>query len=83
MEVYKGDQDFISDMVKSADDWAAYPDEWTWSWKWGDIRINCPAKQKVFHLTPEAKIAIFHGRPNPWEIDMNDFRYTVYTERKP
>lgn len=83
MDLYKGDQDFITDIVKSDDDWETYPDEWTWSWKWGDHRNNLPVKQKTFNLTNEAKIAIFHGRPNPWEIDMKDFNSTVYNLRKP
>lgn len=73
MEIYKGDQDFITDIVKSDDNWAAYPDEWTWSWKWGDVRTNAPVKSKVFHITDQSKVAIFHGRPNPWEITKHDF----------
>ena len=81
MEIYKGDQDFITDIVKSDDDWYAYPDEWTWSWKWGDVRTNAPVKSKVFHITNQSKVAIFHGRPNPWEIDMKEFEKTVYKSK--
>ena len=81
--LYKGDQDLISELVKTGDDWATYPDEWTWSWRWGDHRNNLPPKQKQFQLSKDAKVAVFHGRPNPWEIDMSDFNSTVYNLKKP
>ena len=81
MEMYKGDQDFITDMLKSGDDYEVYPDEWTWSFKWGDERAYYPSyiknNKNKFHITDQAKIAIFHGRPNPWEIDMNEFEEKV------
>jgi len=79
MDVYKGDQDFVSDMVMSGDDWTTYPDEWTWSYKWGDEREYVDYYKKIerFRITDQAKIAVFHGRPNPWEIDMNEFRNKV------
>lgn len=81
-EIHKGDQDYITELVKAGDDWSTYPDEWTWSWKWGDERTNKPVKQKQFHLTKESRVAVFHGRPNPWEIDMNEFNKTVYNNQK-
>lgn len=76
MGMYKGDQDFITQMVKSGDDWETYPDSWTWSWKWGDNRDYDDHYRKLekFNVTHDARVAVFHGRPNPWEIDMNEFR---------
>lgn len=79
---FAGDQDLITELVKPRYDWSTYPDEWTWSWKWGDIRTNVRASQKKFHLTKEAKVAVFHGRPNPWEIQPDEFDYVIQNCKK-
>lgn len=83
MDSFKGDQDLISKLVKSGNNWSTYPDVWTWSWKWGDRRTNDPVPKKVFHLTNEAKVAVFHGRPNPWEVAQYDIDYTIENLNKP
>lgn len=82
-QTFKGDQDLITELIKSGNNWCTYPDVWTWSWKWGDIRTNASANEKVFHLSNEAKVAVFHGRPNPWEITTHDFDYVIKYLRKP
>lgn len=72
-EMFKGDQDLITKLVKSGENWGEFPDEWTWSWRWGSERNNKPSFEKKFHINDQARIAVFHGRPNPWEIDMHEF----------
>jgi len=64
----QGDQNVVTNLMKNDPHVKVYPDEWTQSYKWFD------RKQKRFHkndwtfeLSDTAKIAVFHGRPNPHE----------------
>ena len=66
----QGDQNVVTDLMKGDPNIKIYPDEWTQSYKWFDRSRKRFNKQKwTFELSPTAKIAVFHGRPNPHESD--------------
>jgi len=65
-----GDQEIISQIIKDKEDTISFPDSWTQSYKW----FNREGKR--FHIDkmtyeqdPNAKVCVFHGRPNPHESD--------------
>jgi hypothetical protein len=66
----QGDQNVITDLIRKEKILKVYPDEWTQSYKWLDRKQKRFHKSKwTFEQLPEAKIAVFHGRPNPHESD--------------
>jgi len=66
----QGDQNVVTDLMKGDPNIKIYPDEWTQSYKWLDRSRKRFSKQSwTFELLPTAKIAVFHGRPNPHESD--------------
>ncbi len=65
----QGDQNVISETIKQTDLFKAFPDDWTFSAKWYD-RAN-PRFQRsrwTFKQYPGAKIAVFHGKPDPSQL---------------
>jgi hypothetical protein len=47
-----------------------YPDEWTFSYKWYDRKQpRYDITKQTFEMDPIAKVAIFHGKPDPHESD--------------
>jgi len=66
----QGDQNVVTELMKNEKNVKTYPDEWTQSYKWLDRSRKRFHKHKwTFELSPTAKIAVFHGRPNPHESD--------------
>jgi hypothetical protein len=66
----QGDQNVISDLIRKQKILKVYPDEWSQSYKWLDRTQKRFHKSKwTFEQSPEAKISVFHGRPNPHESD--------------
>jgi hypothetical protein len=66
----QGDQNVVSDLMKGDPNIKTYPDEWTQSYKWYDRSKTRFHKSKWnFELMPTAKIAVFHGKPDPHESD--------------
>jgi hypothetical protein len=64
---FAGDQNWISECVGDA---AIWPEGYTYSWKW-----HCsPRNAKKAHLPEDAKILVFHGRPNPDEAIAGSFK---------
>tara|TARA_R110000822_G_scaffold99102_1_gene223716 strand:- start:298 stop:975 length:678 start_codon:yes stop_codon:yes gene_type:complete len=64
----QGDQNVVSECMKGDPHIKVYPDEWTQSYKWFDRSQKRFHKNKwTFEKAPEAKIAVFHGLPNPHE----------------
>ena len=76
--------DIINSKVKSFNKpiLKLYPDDWTQSYKWLDrSQTRFHKKSMNFEQSPNAKIAIFHGHPNPHESDKewvkNNFKFYV------
>lgn len=66
----QGDQNVITHYVKNNYTLSPFPDEWTQSYKWFDRSRNRFHRTKwTYEQDPNAKIAVFHGRPNPHESD--------------
>ena len=66
----QGDQNVISDCIKQVPDkFKIYPDEWTFSAKWYD-RYNPRFKRSQWNFKqyPGAKVAVFHGKPDPLQL---------------
>ena len=65
----QGDQNVISETIKKTPHNISYPDDWTFSAKWYDRDDPRFHKEKwTFEQKPDAKIAVFHGKPNPHEL---------------
>ena len=63
-----GDQNIISDLIKNHKDTISFPDSWTQSYKWFNREGTRFHKSKwTFEQDPNAKVCVFHGRPNPHE----------------
>jgi hypothetical protein len=60
MKRLHGDQDWIQEQVKEFSFW---PDNWLMSYKWGMLKGNTLSSHE------DTAIAVFHGKPNPHEID--------------
>ena len=75
----QGDQNVISDCIKqTTDKFKCFPNELTFSAKWYD-REN-PRFQKsrwTFQRYPGAKVAVFHGKPDPNQL-ANPHPYETY-----
>ena len=66
----QGDQNVVSDLIRKEKILKVYPDEWTQSYKWYDRTQKRFHKSKwTFEQSPEAKVAVFHGNPNPHESE--------------
>lgn len=64
----QGDQNVITNFVKGKETTKIFPDEWTQSYKWLDrSRTRFHREKWTFEELPSAKVAIFHGSPNPHE----------------
>lgn len=60
---YRGDQDLIHAETKNGKQtW--WPREWAMSWKW-----EIAKGKKNYNLDPDTKIMVFHGSPNPHEVE--------------
>lgn len=65
-----GDQDVISMLVNHKPETKVMPNQWTFSYKW--FSREKPRYHKTewtFEKDPNAKVAVFHGNPNPHESD--------------
>lgn len=68
----QGDQNVVTDLVSGKDILKPFPDEWTQSYKWLDRTRTRFSKSKwTFELSDTAKIAVFHGKPNPHESEQD------------
>ena len=66
----QGDQNVITHYVQGKPLLKPFPNEWTQSYKWFDRSKTRFHKTKwTFEKDPNAKICVFHGRPNPHESD--------------
>jgi len=65
-----GDQDIISELVNRSHLLRLFPDEWTFSYKWFSRTTPRFSKNDwTFELDPNAKVAVFHGKPDPHESE--------------
>ena len=63
-----GDQEIISALIKKHEDTISFPNEWTQSYKWFDRQGKRYHIEKMtYEQDPNAKVCVFHGRPNPAE----------------
>ena len=72
MKRNQGDQNVMSHFVKKTGIHEVMPDELTFSAKWYDR--DKPRFHKLdwtFELKKHAKVAVFHGKPNPHESDQD------------
>ena len=64
----QGDQNVVTDLIRGKPELKLYHDTWTQSYKWLDrSQTRFHKKSWNFEQSPHAKIAIFHGHPNPHE----------------
>jgi hypothetical protein len=67
-----GDQNVISELVRSNENLKLFPDEWSYSYKWFSRKEARFSKhQWTFEKDPNALIAVFHGNPKPHESNQN------------
>ena len=69
---FLGDQHVISAFLNKTGYSRPFPDEWLWSYKIGVLRGRRPVDHsKLFGeaIPPEGKVCIFHGSPNPDEVE--------------
>ena len=65
---HAGDQNIITELVKNHKDTISFPDEWTQSYKWLNRKGERYHKDKMtYEQDLNAKVCVFHGRPNPHE----------------
>ena len=65
---FAGDQNLISDFIKNTPGCDSYPDSWTQSYKWYNREGKRYHSTKwTYEQDPNAKVCVFHGRPNPAE----------------
>ena len=65
---FHGDQEIISLLIKKHEDTISFPDEWTQSYKWYNREGKRYHSEKwTYEQDPNAKVCVFHGRPNPAE----------------
>ena len=66
----QGDQNVITDLMKNNSILIPFPDEWSFSYKWFSRKEpRFPKQQWTFEQDMNAKVAVFHGNPNPHESD--------------
>ena len=65
---HHGDQNIISELLKGQPDVISFPDEWTQSYKWLNRKGERYGRDRMtYEKDPNAKVCVFHGRPNPHE----------------
>jgi len=65
---HHGDQNIISELLKGKPDVISFPDEWTQSYKWLNRKGERYGRDRMtYEKDPNAKVCVFHGRPNPHE----------------
>ena len=87
-----GDQNVISAYLNKQNYNNPFPDEWIWSYKIGNVRGRRPLDHtKIFgaEVPEKGKICVFHGRPNPGDVDVDwvtenwcEEKPTTHTKRK-
>jgi len=68
-----GDQNVISNHLNNIGFDQPFPDDWIWSFKVGSIRGRRPVDHTKYFgsIIPEGgKVCVFHGKPNPDEVDV-------------
>ena len=66
----QGDQNVMSMLMLKHPNTEIMPDRWTYSAKWHDRKAPRFHKSDwKFERKPEAKVAVFHGQPNPHECE--------------
>ena len=77
----QGDQNVISQTIKKTPHFKSFPDEWTFSAKWFDRDNPRFHREKwTFERKSGAKVAVFHGKPNPHEL-VNPHPYESFNEK--
>jgi hypothetical protein len=77
----QGDQNVISQTIKKTPHFKSFPDEWTFSAKWFDRDNPRFHREKwTFERKSGAKVAVFHGKPNPHEL-VNPHPYESFDEK--
>jgi hypothetical protein len=69
-----GDQNVISAYINKNNFNNPFPDEWLWSFKIGTLRGRRPVDHSKFFgasIPIGGKICIFHGKPDPDEVDVD------------
>lgn len=69
-----GDQNVISAYLNKNNFNNSFPDDWLWSFKIGTLRGRRPVDHTKFFgstIPKDGKICIFHGKPNPDEVDIH------------
>jgi len=63
-----GDQDVITDLIKNQPILKPFPNEWTFSYKWySRTKPRFHKTEWTFEQDLDAKVAVFHGKPDPHE----------------
>jgi hypothetical protein len=63
-----GDQNIITALIKNHSNTISFPDEWTQSYKWLNRKGERYGRDSfTYEQDPNAKVCVFHGRPNPHE----------------
>jgi hypothetical protein len=66
--LYNTDQHVITKLITDKDILKLYPDEWTFSYKWfSRKKPRYDIAEQTFELDHTAKVAVFHGKPDPHE----------------
>jgi hypothetical protein len=65
-----GDQNVITALIEKQPILKVFPDEWTFSYKWHSRKKPRFHKSEwTFEQDPNAKVAVFHGKPDPHESE--------------
>ena len=67
-----GDQNVISNYLNQTNFNQPFPDDWIWSYKIGSLRGRRPLDHSKHFgsIIPQGgKVCVFHGRPNPDEVN--------------
>lgn len=68
-----GDQNVISDFLNRSGYDSPFPDQWIWSFKIGSLRGRRPVDHSQFfgsEIPEGGKVCVFHGKPNPDEVNV-------------
>ena len=64
----QGDQNVVTDLMNKNPILKPFPNDWTFSYKWfSRDNPRFPKNQWTFEQDMNAKVAVFHGNPNPHE----------------